>query len=121
MEMPLGFNQNWVTLGIVSMEEIQQLVELFESSDDKNEEHYRWRAFKTFLVNKKPFSPETIRELYHLADNDPDFMMGGSLMIDIIELPECPADILDLASSNTNRKNLVKFATMYKKWRASSS
>lgn len=117
MHNKLGFNDRWVALGVVTDADIQRIVQEFEASDDKNTEHYRYGAFKKFFAANQPFSPERVRELYDLADRDPDPGMGGSLLVEIVALPECPDDILDRAASDTKRRHLVKFATMYKEWR----
>lgn len=119
MGYPLGFNHKWITLGIVTKEEIQNIVERFEASDDKNDEHYRWRAFKMFLAKNQTLPVETIRALYHLGEHDPDFGMGSSIMFDAVGLPACPSDIIELAVADTERKALSKFALSVKNRRAS--
>jgi hypothetical protein len=119
MGYPLGFNHKWITLGIVTREDIQQIVERFEASDDKNEEHYRWRAFREYLAKNQDIPVETMRALYHLGDHDPDPAMGGAMMFDVVGLPGCPIDIIELAATDTERKALVKFALSQKSRRAS--
>ncbi|MBC8137299.1 MAG: hypothetical protein H8F28_15575 [Fibrella sp.] len=110
MELPLGFSPKWIELGIVTGEEIRQTVERFEASDDKSEEHYRWRAFKKFLASTPSLPAEMICALYHLGEQDADFGMGTAMMFDIVGLPGCPSDIIDLAVADTGREALAKSA-----------
>jgi hypothetical protein len=41
--------------------------------------------------------------LYELSHDDPDCAMGGAMMSDIVDLPECPEAVLD--RSLTSRRN----------------
>ena len=114
----LGFHHKWFSLGIIDAASFGQIVARYSDSDDKNAEHYRWRAFCDYLnAAPPPLFADTVRALYHLGDHDPDFTMGGAILFELIGLPECPDDLLELALRDGERKALVKFAARVKKQR----
>jgi hypothetical protein len=103
----LRFSDSWFTLGIVDNEELRQIGAAFETSDDKNDEHYRYGAFLRFLRKHRPVSMEMAEALYDLGDSDPDYGMGGSIMHQIVILPECPEVVKEKALLS-DRKHLVR-------------
>lgn len=105
----LGFTDTWFTLGVLTQEELREFETEFETSSDKNPEHYRYRAFRGFLQRNRPLSPARCDALYELGDSDPDITMGGSMMADILRLPECPPEVIEKARVSP-RKYLVKIA-----------
>ena len=50
--LELGYNQNWLDYGIIDEEYLLNQYRIFQSSDDKNTEHYRYMAFLDYLKNK---------------------------------------------------------------------
>jgi len=106
----LGFTGEWVRLGIVSEEQIFEIWNLFQTSDDKNPEHYRYGAFRSYLANHRPLDPTTSLALYELGERDPDYSMGGAIMADIVNRSECPQEVLDRAmeSGRSHLPKLVK-------------
>jgi len=105
----LQFGENWLRWGYLSVESLEALGREFEASDDKNAEHYRYRAFREFLACRRPLSPEMAEALYRLGDEDPDLSMGGTMMADIVALPECPVSVRERAASS-GRPHLVSLA-----------
>jgi len=41
-----GYTDDWLRLGVVTHADLQQQLAEFDTSDDKNTEHYRCRAFE---------------------------------------------------------------------------
>ena len=41
----LDFDEKWFDLGFVSSEKLTQVWTDFQTGEDSNKEHYRWRAF----------------------------------------------------------------------------
>ena len=99
----LGFTQAWYTLGIVDESVLDRAKAHWDTGEDDNTEHYRWRAFKEFLTTRRPLSPELATALYELGAADADSGMGGSIMVNIVYLPECPRNVLDAASASGQR------------------
>jgi hypothetical protein len=124
------FTKDWIDLKIITpealeelkaihneeMEEIKQKYEKdgtleeyswrFSCFDD---EHQRWRAFVKFLEINKELSSEIFKQLYELGNNDPDEMMGGSMMKELLDRKDCPLDLLNYALES-DRVFLVKTA-----------
>ena len=104
-----GFSAPWYSLGIVTPERLGALEAEWARGEDRHPEHYRWRAFREFLTERRPLAPEVALALYQLGDAEPDQAMGGSMMRDIVRLPECPASVLD-AARHSGRPFLVQAA-----------
>lgn len=99
----LGFTQKWIDLGIITPEKLAEPGIQWNKSEDSNTEHYRWRAFQDFLAERKNLESETLKELYDLGKNDSDSVMGGSMMVDILNRKECPLDLLESALSSPEK------------------
>lgn len=89
----LGFTDQWFSLGILTEDSLQQYGMTYESSRDKNSEHYRYGAFRWYLKEHRPLSASIAEALYELGAAGPDPGMGGAIMADIVSLPECPASV----------------------------
>jgi hypothetical protein len=105
----LKFNQNWIELGIITPERLNQLEAEWSQGEDTNTEHYRWRAFCDFIESKSLLDEKTARALYALGANDPDAGMGGSIMAKILQRKDCPKDLLQEAA-DSDQKFLRKIA-----------
>ena len=89
----LEFTQEWIDLGIITSEKLDELESEWRSSDDRNTEHYRWRVFRDFAQSNSTFRDDVLRRLYRLGANDADPVMGGSIMADILRRNDCPEDL----------------------------
>ena len=105
----LQFSEDWVNLGIVTPELLEELKTEYEKGADTNTEHYRWRAFSRFMSSNKTLSPEVIKGLYMLGSKDPDELMGGAMMRELLDRKDCPRELLEVASQS-DRGFLVKAA-----------
>ena len=106
----LDLNEKWLELGILTVEELQALVEEYERNEDKHTEHYRHRAFRRYLDRKgTELNESTLRAIYRLGDSDPDKLFGSSVMGAIIRRDDCPIDLLE-KSSHSDNKSLAKIA-----------
>ncbi|WP_406693641.1 hypothetical protein V5E97_21660 [Singulisphaera sp. Ch08] len=103
MKNLLGFTDRWLTLGVVTRERVEALDWEFESSSDKNSEHYRYGAFRDYLAAHRPLPPAVAEALYSLGEEDLDRGMGGAMMSDIVWLPECPPTVRDRALASGER------------------
>src|SRR3989442_1469083 len=102
----LGFTRRWWDLGVIDATSLALYRAEWDRGEDRNPEHYRYGAFRAFLAARRPLPPDLAQALFELGDADPDQMMGGAMMADIVRLPECPKPVLDLASSS--RPHLVR-------------
>jgi hypothetical protein len=105
----LQFSDSWLMLGLLSEDKLCKLGHEYEQSDDKNTEHYRYRIFQEYLSSHRPLSASMAEALYELGAEDPDPVMGGAMMRDIVSLAECPVNLLEKASAS-GEKHLVKAA-----------
>src|SRR3954469_11276101 len=96
----LQFSDPWLRLGLLSEDELCALGREYETSEDKNTEHYRYKVFSDYLALHKPLSSEMAEALYELGAEDPDQTMGQSMMSTIVGLAECPARVLEEASAS---------------------
>ena len=110
MSNPLHFTEAWFDLGILTADMLKQLESEYRTSNDKNPEHYRWRAFNEFAKSKRPLDANTAKALYELGNHDPDFQLGGSIMAEILRMEECPDELIEMAF-RSNREHLVKIAS----------
>jgi hypothetical protein len=104
----LEFSQEWIDLETITPAKLNQIVEEWVSSEDRNTEHYRWRAFLDFVESRDSLN-EIARRLYDLGATDPDSAMGGSIMAHILRRTDCPEDLLR-AAAGSDEKFLQKIA-----------
>jgi hypothetical protein len=89
----LQFTQEWIDLGIITPEKLNELEHEWQSSDDRNIEHYRWRAFLDFIQSNSSLDENVLRCLYRLGANEADSTMGGSIMAEVLRRQDCPEDL----------------------------
>lgn len=109
-DTPFQFTAPWYELGIATPARLAMLQEIWARGVDRHAEHYRWRAFRTFLAEHRPITPELAAALYELGATDADVAMGESIMHEVAALPECPESVVKLARAS-GRKHLVQAAT----------
>ena len=105
----LGFSEHWFTLGVVTEESLLLSAAEYEASGDSSTEHYRYGAFRWYLSQHRPLSASDAEALYELGNSDPDYSMGGAIIADILDLPECPRAVIAKALMS-DRKHLVRKA-----------
>ncbi|WP_254507530.1 hypothetical protein [Anatilimnocola floriformis] len=105
----LGFTPAWFAAGVVNDEILARIKTVWEESDDRNTEHYRWGAFCDFVKSRPTLTPELANELYSLGNNDPNPSMGGCLMARVLGMPGSPRSLID-AARKSNRPHVAKIA-----------
>lgn len=68
----LGYTEAWVACGIVDGAFLRKQYAEYSSSEDKNQEHYRARAFSLFLASVEGLSDELLGSILLLTDRGPD-------------------------------------------------
>ena len=94
----LKFSPEWFALGVIDEAAFRQTVRSFREADeypDFNDEHWRYGAFIYFMERHPVLTPEQCEGLFELGADDPDFSMGQSMMLQVLDRPEC----LDLLRS----------------------
>ncbi len=89
----LELTQEWIDLGIITRENLDELENEWRSSEDRNTEHYRWKAFLNYVQSNPSLADDVLRRLYRLGTNDPDPVMGVSIMAHILRRNDCPEDL----------------------------
>jgi hypothetical protein len=103
----LQFSEEWLQLGIVTPQRIEELGKEHETSEDRNPEHYRYRAFQEYLRGRGPLSSADCHALYALGERDQDSGLGSAMMHVVVALAECPATLLKVAASS-GRSDLTR-------------
>ncbi len=103
----LGYTDDWFALGLIDDATLELQRIAWESGADHNPEHYRYAIFRQFLNNHRPLASELAAALFRLGACDADKAMGGSMMADIVRLPECSESLQDTAME-TGIRHLVQ-------------
>jgi hypothetical protein len=112
----LKFSKEWIEVGVINLENFASIKKDYIAGEDRNGEHYRWRAFQEFLRANKIISQEAFYKLYDLGKNDPDYSMGRAMIFDLIKYLDCPQQLIEIAI-NDEDKTLVKHALKCKSFR----
>ena len=81
----LGYTKLWLTSGILTIEELIKQEQLFDNHDDKNIEHFRYNALKSYLANKSKLSDIEFDNYIKLTFNDNDNQMAGTATVDLFK------------------------------------
>jgi hypothetical protein len=68
----VGYNSEWLALGIVDEPYLRTQYSEYQESEDKHQEHYRCRAFLDFLGRKLELTNGEITRIFALTDDGPD-------------------------------------------------
>lgn len=68
----VGYNAEWLALGIVDEPYLRTQYAKYQGSEDKNQEHYRCRAFLDFLARTQELTAVEIERIFALTDHGPD-------------------------------------------------
>jgi hypothetical protein len=76
----LHYDALWLDYGWLSEDFWQHQYARYQSSDDKNTEHYRYEAFQTIFMNRERLDETTLNHYIELANADADRSMGGAAL-----------------------------------------
>jgi hypothetical protein len=68
----LGYTSEWLEWGIIDRPYLEAQYALYCRSEDKNQEHYRCRAFIDFLHRQPRLTDDLIDKVFQLEDHGPD-------------------------------------------------
>jgi hypothetical protein len=89
----LKFGPRWFALGIIDEEALALTIRNFRASRDDGDEHWRYGAFKWFLNQHPRLTGEQCEGLFELGAEDPHWAMGQSIMLEVLDRPECPGSL----------------------------
>lgn len=89
----LRFTKAWFRLGVIDEETLRITVTHYRESDDPHDEHWRYRAFRSFLEQHPTLTAEQCEGLFDLGATDPDFSMGQAIMRAVLGRKECPQSL----------------------------
>jgi len=81
----LKYDRLWLNHGVLTPDLLQTQVKEFGNGEDKNEEHYRYSAFKNYLQAQQLLSDEQIIQLFDLIKIDSDISMASVMALDILK------------------------------------
>ena len=82
----LKYSDSWLKFGFLTEEELDEQIKIFEISDDRSTEHYRYQSFNKYLNSRDELTDDEINKYLHLAEIDEDEMMAGSAVRDLLRL-----------------------------------
>ena len=68
----LGYTSEWLEWGIVDEAYLRSQYAKYCQSEDKDQEHYRWRAYLDFIRRSSCLSDDVIDKIFLLRDAGPD-------------------------------------------------
>lgn len=80
----LDYSVQWIEYSILSINFLEEQLEVFRNGEDKNTEHYRYATFRKYLSEKTTFINRDLENYVTLCQNDKNAMMAGSAMIDVL-------------------------------------
>ena len=83
----LGYTQKWMDYGFLDRKALEEQILEFESGQDHNSEHYRFRLFLSVLESRASLTGKEIDQYVELALEDPDPAMGRSALVELIRWP----------------------------------
>lgn len=83
----LHYDSRWLDCGFLSDEFWQNQYSQYQTSDDKNTEHYRYEAFQAFLSHHNMLDEVTLDHYIQLASADPDRTMGNAALALLLHWP----------------------------------
>lgn len=81
----LSYNRKWIEYEFLSHEMLEQQMAEFNCGEDSNPEHFRYRAFMSFLESHSEFTDQQIHNFIELVELDSDPGMASSALSDLIQ------------------------------------
>ncbi len=91
----LGYSPLWLEYGLINEYALQKQSQQYDTSSDKNDEHYRYAAFRDFLAKRADLADTLLDKYIQLAQLDRDRTMAQSALILLIEWPHLTIFQLD--------------------------
>lgn len=99
----LKFTDEWFELGLITEKKLAEFKQQYQAGEDRDSVNYRWKAFAAFINAGAAIDDETLRRLYKLVSSDADPAIGCAMKVSILQMKECPVDILENAEVDKDK------------------
>jgi len=79
----LKYHQAWLEYGFINEAELINQISEFETGEDPNTEHYRYKSFLNFIEERKKFEDDEITNFIKLVDLDTHKGMASSALVQL--------------------------------------
>ena len=93
----LGFTPAWIDAGVVTESILRHFDHECERTRDPNPEHYRWKAFQSYVRHEQDLSPEGVEKLFDLALAEANDKLSAAMVGAVLNHSNCPATCLETA------------------------
>lgn len=93
----LGFTPAWIKTGVINESILRRFEYECERTSDPNPEHYRWKAFQSYIRHEQDLPCEQIATLFELACDDSNDKLSAAMVGAVLKLPNCPVACLETA------------------------
>jgi hypothetical protein len=109
----LEYSSKWRDYGFLDGDFLREQGEDFDTSGDKNTEHYRWAAFRAYLGYHRSLDSVQLSHYIDLAVSDSDKAMGEAALGMLLQWPGLTPEQFDLLTQHPafQRPFLQKMAT----------
>ncbi len=81
----LQYSRLWLECGLLQHVDLVKQIEDFETGDDPNQEHYRYRTFCNFLKNQSSLGDSTLVQIIEVLKEDVDKSMASSAILVLLK------------------------------------
>src|SRR5438067_2402948 len=96
----LGYSPLWLDYGLLDEDLLRKQSKQYDTSDDKNAEHYRYVAFRAVLTKNATLDDELLDKYIRLAQLDRDSSMAQAALILLVVQPSLTEEQLDRLSKH---------------------
>lgn len=82
----LDYSRDWIETGILTEAVLNTQIQEFETGEDTNKEHYRYRTLTTYLKTHNTLSDTQVEQIIELLRNDQDEAMASSVLTGILKM-----------------------------------
>lgn len=81
----LGYSRKWIDNGILTETLLKQQLQEFNSGEDDNTEHYRFRTLTAFLQSITFKKERTLEGILEILEDDSDQSMASSVFMSLLK------------------------------------
>ncbi len=81
----IGYNKEWFELGFLPLEFVEQQLGIYQSSDDKDVQHYKWAGYRYILSNENFNDTKRVDDFVSLIENDPNSHLYKGALNELID------------------------------------
>lgn len=81
----LGYTPEWVASGILSLGQLEEQLQFYDSGEDDNLEHYRYKTLHHYIKNHVHISDQDLNQVLSFIQSEPDKSMAASVAIFLLK------------------------------------